>query len=299
MTVLEEDFSTIAATPLLRADYSGDFGGTGGGSGTTHDYVPYELDANASDLDTAILALSPFGYYPLDDASGNPQDASGNARHGTAHATLTYQTAALSTKAGQSLQCVDGYFTVPSPRARLSDPTLNFSLMALCMLVDEAGGRAGSGGPPVGVYAVIGHDLDGNANYNLMWHGTDDVTFVTGGDGGMTDFVHNQPYPKSHICAKAQGIVTIGQAFVLAIRGRGSSVEYWVNGALIASSLRVNLAITQADLAIGGTSGSFWKTMQTRWSNLATFAVALTDAQLKTATEAMADAAIFAAAFTP
>jgi hypothetical protein len=294
VTVLEEDFSTIAATPLLRADYSGDFGGTGGGSGTTHDYVPYELDANASDLDTAILALSPFAYYPLDDASGNPQDVSGNGNHAVSvTATVAYQQAALSTKGGLSFGISDGVLIVPPPRAHLTNQAEDWSLAALFQIVSLAGGHNGAG--PAGIYALFGQDAAGNGAWLMMW---DDGSGFGSGEAidGLVDFVTNDVWPHSCIV----GPVVVGQTVALVVRAAGPRIEYWVNGVMVGSSIRRDGAIT-ADLAIGGSAegGRFWDTAQTRWSNLATWQRALTYAEIKTATEAMADAAIFAAAFTP
>lgn len=114
-----------SSTPVLKAKVAGtiyEVVGAGGGGGpcgpamladdivnaasiinvvdiTETESVAYELvavdDSAAVALDnlaSAILALSPAGYWKLDDAVSPPQDSSGNARHAGATTGATYRT---------------------------------------------------------------------------------------------------------------------------------------------------------------------------------------------------------------
>lgn len=82
--------------------------------------------AAVSRYKTRVLGDSPVGYWRLDEASGNPQDSSGNGNHATASfGTPTYsETGALGSESNAAIT-FDGsteYFTVPDPG---SDSTLD------------------------------------------------------------------------------------------------------------------------------------------------------------------------------
>lgn len=283
------------STPVVTGARAQACCGEGGGSGAPAcDYEPYCVNADPSELDATILGLTPYAYYPLDDAAGLPQDVSGNGRHATAVvANVTYQQPALSTKGGQSILCTTGFFKIPQPGARLSDSAHNFTLAALLKLVDESGGHPPVAGP-AGMYALIAQDASGNSQYDLFWDG------ITGGGYGavnaLIDLIDNQGHPKSCII----GPVVLGQPVAFIMRAIGTRIEYWVNGVIVGMSYRSTTAITE-DVGIGGSPEAtrFWATMQTAWSNLATWNRAISRAEVDTVTEAMVDDSILAAAWTP
>lgn len=79
-------------------------------------YPPAVGGGGGTPLPTAILALSPTGYWKLDDASGSFLDSSGNARHGTASGSVTYRGIAGG-DGGSYMQGAGGRILVPDATA--------------------------------------------------------------------------------------------------------------------------------------------------------------------------------------
>jgi hypothetical protein len=255
------------------------------GGGASHDYVPYAYDVTVTSPDTVIGALSPFGYWKLNDASGNPQDSSGNGNHATAaHATVTYAQAPLSAKAGNSI-------ALSGNGGRLHFPTLVATTMGD---LDEAFTITGlamftTSGLPNGNGVIW--ISESQANTVALW--------------GM--FLRNDLsvwLPLMNQTVK--GITPPGfypplnTPFVFGIRAAGLVQDIWINGVLIATQFRIDDGATGVGWDLGMNLGdSFFGSPAGRYSNIAAWTTALTDAQMVAVAESLMDATITAGAYSP
>jgi hypothetical protein len=97
-----------------------------------------------SDYIAAVLADAPVAYYPLNDLSGQPQDASGNGHHTTTHRDSTtpqtnYSVGGPGDGTTRAMQNQQRTFVVPAPVMTATD---NFTLEAW------VGSSTGQGGEP-------------------------------------------------------------------------------------------------------------------------------------------------------
>jgi len=256
-----------------------------GGGGASHDYLPYAYDVTATSPDTVIGALSPFGYWKLNDASGNPQDSSGNGNHATAaHATVTYAQAPLSAKAGNSI-------ALSSNGGRLHFPTLGATTMGD---LDEAFTITG-----LAMFTTSGLP-NGNG---VIWISESQANTVALWGMFLRDDL-SVWLPLMNQTVK--GITPPGfypplnTPFAFGIRASGLVQDIWINGVLVSTQFRIDDNATGAGWDLGMNLGdSFFGSPAGRYSNIAAWITALTDAQMVAVAESLMDATITAGAYSP
>ena len=179
-------------------------------------------------LSQALLAHSPLGLYKLDDASGHPQDSSGNANHFTNNGGgLSYQVAQTAFPgAGTVAMRGDGTANGWTDKAPFADRD-NATIFALAKR--NASGELGICFASGNVFTVV------NA-----WG-------LTLGEGVGTDFF--AVYANGNV-AKADAVSTLSQWYSLAaVLTGGNAMTLYVNGVLQAAPTTFNPA---------GISGSDW-----------------------------------------
>jgi hypothetical protein len=258
-------------------------------------YAPYVLNVNENHPDVIILRTGPFGYWKLDDASGAPQDSSGNANHGSvALGTPTYAQAAITSKVGDSI-ALDG-------TARLAFPApVNLghvdSVSAMAALVQMTGtGNDGDGdvvwrvfmgGGAAGTGWVLSYfdeqlggsfALDGiltaliGVNNQAVW-GADEQFFDTSYPGDDPKFI--------------------------ILNAVNSAMEIWVNGVLVTYGKRDSSLGGTPDLFVGQEPATFWGSPAMRVSNVVSWDRTLTHAEIKAITDAVLDEAALSNAWRP
>lgn len=259
--------------------------------GVSCDYLPYCLNDNGDDPLTTILALTPFAYYPLDDASGNPQDASGNGNHASATAgTLTYQDAALSTKTVASLGLSNGgRIVLPQPNNLLFEP------WAMVTLIEFTAADSGVGG-----------NADNSAMFFSQGTNASAWTFGRFANGALHLVSSGQQkivYPFPGIPLNTPVVLALSSEVYNEGGGDPDPDQVsgvWVNGVYFGPIPTFhNSGGDDASVCIGRHDSSFWRTPNTRWSNLVMFDRALSVAEIKTVTEVLLDANIAADGWLP
>lgn len=249
---------------------------SGTSSGPACDYEPYCLNTSASAADTAILAMAPFGYYKMDDASGNIQDSSGNAHHGTSViGTPTYSQAAITTKgAAASIAFNNGRFVVPK-FAGLDNPAASWSASILAYVTGDSAG--------VGTdRSIFGQDGAGDTRFLAIRNGSAAYNYAAGGT------------PRGYRIDA--NLLPLNTPRVITWRATGGSVETWVDGVFALASI-ANGGDSSQPIAIGGSPETFWGAPAWRGSNFATWSRYITTAEVATLAEVLLDN--FASAWTP
>lgn len=265
-------------------------------------YVPYCIGPeNADDADTAILALNPFAYYVGDDASGNPQDSSGNGNHATGTvATVSYAQGPLTSKTTDSIAITAGgkiSFPVPAADNTLmrhtgNDATNPWTISVLVMFTARDGGDGGtervwlSQLGSTGINWVCAFPQSGTGTVDLM-----NILIGTAWrTSGEPRFDLDVPY-----------VVTIvrddsGQSIA-----QSDFVKVYVDGVIWVQipASSGDGGSTGEDFFLGRPSDEFWGAPDLVWSNLATFDRALTASEVRVITEALADAALLASGPVP
>lgn len=274
----QADLSTRTVTDPFQADFAIEGDGSSG-PGSSCDYTPYCLDTNASDPDTVILGLAPFAYYPMDDASGLIQDASGNGNHASSvSGTPLYAQSPITTKAGNSIRFNGAHFVIPKPA--VMDGAHAWSVVWLeRVAVFRGTGSPSQASPMLGI-AETGK----NGPLPVINSASGDL-YVIWQDNGLASF-----FPESNL---------IGRAAIIALTaGPGNSQpQLYVDGVRWgAAQSGANPSLN--NLTVGRSDDGFWGWPDHRMSNLSTWDKVLTHAQIITITEALADAALFAGAVT-
>lgn len=260
-----------------------------GGGGGSHDYVPFAFDANTDDPDTVILALADlFAYYPMDDASGLIQDASGNANHASSSSgTRTYAQSPLTSKVGNSIQFDGGHFVIPKPGG-IGDMTTDAAEWTMFWLERiSAYVGTGSTGNTAVPRILMGQSGSGAAALLLgtvAANGDDLYTVVANRASIIPDLL---PLSETMLVAMTKQPDVSG----------ASHVDLSINGVPWTSMGAVTTG--NNNLTVGRSDDGFWGWSTHRMSNLATLERALTLAELKTVAEALLDTTAFAAALVP
>ena len=245
-------------------------------------YHEFTLGASGFHFGLAAGALTPFGIYLFDDASGNPQDSSGNGNHCFVGGTLTYQEPPLSEVTDFSilLDLNSGAIAVPTPAGTFSDGSA-YTVIGLLRLEVFAGAANG--------FPVFLSMTNGGADYSLLLH-TDmtdgsEWTRRSRDSGENTASIRPVPFniPLVYAIRSSTGPsgVTMGETFINGIRrgavallGGGSSNGFFNLG-----------------LPFGG----FWGSPQMSVGPHATFSATLTDWQIFELSRCLMDNAMIAA----
>lgn len=144
-------------------------GGTAGGGGAVGSGVPT--------FASAVIALSPYLYWEMQDASGNAADSSGNSRTGTVGGTPTYHAAGPGpgalTQYGIQFGATGGAVSIATPNLQN-----NFSLIMCYYAVSLSSSRqifaSGGGGnqftigmTAANLYAVTVQGVAAEANSTI------------------------------------------------------------------------------------------------------------------------------------
>jgi hypothetical protein len=267
---------------------------TGGGGGPTHDYAPYGLDVNASNPDTVILATSPFSYYPLTAATTGTDVANGHTATGSS-GTLTFPAVPMSSKktVGESCRLTNGgSISFPSPVADLSSPS---TAWAAVMLVQVDAFDSGAGGsPPFGMF-----------NWTAAAGSPPKMILSLSSAGRLYGLVDSN-FSRTPAIESREVFFSLGEPHVYLLNApvaaageAGRLIEVWLDGVLVATFSNVGDGTAGNEFTIGRTADHFFGAMNLTFSNLGTWNRVLTNTEIETITEALADAAIFAGAWTP
>lgn len=250
--------------------------------GCVGDYVPFCLNENADDVDTLILALTPFAYYPMDDASGLIQDASGNGNHATAaQGTAAYAQAPITSKVGNSIRFDGQGFTIPKPQATLGGGAAWSFIWLQLITVWHGTGSTAEAPVPFGVSQSSNSDA-----LTLILAGGD-LYVIFAQDGAQN---YASYFPEADL---------VGRVAVIALVCNGDNQpQMYVDGVRWGATQTAG-AGSGNDLRIGSMSDGFWGHSDMRMSNLASFDRGLTHAEVLSITEALHDAASLAACLVP
>lgn len=247
-------------------------------------YRPYCLNADeATDLDTAVLALTPFAYYKLDDASGNPQDSSGNGNHATTIAgTVTYQDAALSVKANDSIRLNGAVVVIPPPTANPGVPASgDWSAIMLASFHDFDTSVTANGMP-----AILSWTPAGGSPAQFIWSNLAGRQFVfTDGSFGCNPGQSESPW-----------VMDLDTPYVIALVASTNWITVYVNGTVWVTAVRYGNQVNGDTFTLGRAADTFWSAADWNVSNLAIFDSALAYADVQAITEAMLDASMIAVA---
>ena len=248
------------------------------------DYRPYCLNASGADLDALILGTTGlFAYYPLNDASGNPQDISGNAHHATTVAgTTTYQDTPISASANQSLRLNGAVVVIPPPNA-------NPGIVA--------------NGDWSAIMLAEFHDFDTSVTAN----GLPGILSWTPASGSPAQFIWSNLAGKQYVftdgafaCNPNQAVspwvMDLDTPYVIALVAETNWITVYVDGVVWLTTVRYGGSVNGDTFTIGRAADTFWSAADWNVSNLAIFDAALAYADIQAITEAMTDAALAAAA---
>ena len=239
-------------------------------------YRPYCLSTNHDDPATVIVGLGPWSYYPMDDASGLIQDASGNNRDATSSAggTITYAQPGITSKRTKSIEFEGGRFVIPKPFSL--DSGNAWSVIWL----EEIETFHGSGSPAQGS-VMFGETVGGTACLTICNTGSGDLYQIWGAAGGQ------------NFASYVQDSDLVGRpAVICLVASPASQPRLYVDGVRWGAAQNPGL-IGPADLCVGSSDDGFWGYPKHRMSDLAFFDRGLSDAEIISITEALMDAAGF------
>jgi len=282
VSIVNVDYEVEAATGV-QADFTGDdWSGSGGPApGGSHDYEPYAFDANASVVATVINGLGPWSYYPMDDASGLIQDASGNGRHATSTGgagTITYSQPGLTSKRSKSIKFEGKYFVIPKPFQL--DSGNDWAIIWL----EHVTTFHGSGSPAQA--SVLVGETTGGVGSPLVICNTVAGDFYT---------IVGQESAINHAMYAADAAI-IGRTCVPAISGLvQTQPRLFLDGVVVGACQNGGL-IGPSNLTLGASDDGFWGYAVHSMSDFALFDRGLTVAEIQTITEALHDATSFGTA---
>lgn len=297
----EADLATVDRGGVLENDYSMDAQGAGGGCPPGEeclpdtyidpadcptcggDYVPVCINETADDPDTVILALSPFAYYPMDDASGLLQDASGNGNHAdTTSGTVTYAQAPITSKVGNCVRFQGGRFSIPKPQASLAGNSA-YSFVWLMHIVQFQ-----FTGSPAQACPLVGVSDSGNSEVLAILNTGAGDLYTIFDQAGAAQYASYAPEAD-----------LIGRAAVIALCCTGNNQPVLYIDGMRWGAVQTGGTGSANPLLIGAILDGFWGFADLYMSNFASWQVGLTWAEVLAITEALHDAASAAACFTP
>jgi len=286
---------TVPVVTHARARCScGASGGSGDCACSADAYQPYCIEANTDDASTVILATSPFSYY-LMDVNG-AADISGNGHTGISSiGTVTYGVAAITSKALEATRYTNGgSIAFPPPVADMGNPAQAFAV-AMVMQVDDYDSVGGNSA------------LDGGFPF-LSWAGTSPpkMAHVIGATGHLCPFSDSTFARLGNFVRSRDVLFALGEPHVLILNAPAAvnslgTWEFWLDGVLVLTSQREGTGTDGTSFQIGRIAGGgpFFGAIDMTYSNLATWARGLTEAEIRTITEVLIDDAIIATAWVP
>lgn len=246
-------------------------------------YTPYCFgnETKNSDVESVIIGLGPWAYYPMDDASGLIVDASGNGRDATSSfggGTITYAQPGLTSKRAASIQFEGAAFVLPKP----------FQLDSgndWCIIwLEHITAFHGSGSPSQA--SVLVGETTGGVGSPLV------ICNTAGGDlyniWGKESGINSASY--------VQDADMVGRTCVLALSGIvQTQPRLYLDGVVVGAAQNGGL-IGPSNLCIGASDDGFWGYAQHSISDFALFDRALTTAEIQSITQALHDADSLAAA---
>ena len=228
------------------------------------DYAPYGQTADPTDLDTAIMATTPWFYLRMNDAQGqNFYDSSGNNRHAFTGVSPTSQQAAITSKSGISTDFANGWMGMQVPTPNLGGVGPVFTFMGLVQFSGlPAPGSAVGDQYKGSVFLHQGPESGTNFNIKLSAQDqADGASLIIQSGGGAIPL------------AGAAGRIFVGKPYVITLIG--SSIPYtiytydvWLNGVKVISGYARYAATTGGYLYLGRL-GNTQRLAQFRASNWA------------------------------
>lgn len=256
-----------------------------------YDWTPWAQKASSTPLDTAVMALSPWAYWKMNEASGNPQDSSGNGRHATAELTPYYQYPQITSKGGPSIYLGNARIKLPSPYAHLIGQS--WTLIGLYKFLYVPANGSPVGNPDAGsVFLSQSSAAESSAQDFKLGYTT---------SYGTNNLVQNTYGVYSSGC---DGQMGMNKPLVVAFCGNDIpwivwAWDLWVNG------LKVNSGMAQSTTAsgtsylyVGRPLNNTITMAEFLVSNLAMFNRTLTDEETLALTQAYMDKAAYQTAWT-
>jgi 3D (Asp-Asp-Asp) domain-containing protein len=260
-------------------------------------YTPNAQKADPLALDTAILASSPWAYWKLNEASGLPQDSSGNGRHSTyAGAALVRQHPARTSKTGPSIffNGTTASILFPTPQAHLSALSGTWTIMGMFEFSWELG--IGSGAANAYGSVFLAQDTgSANAGTNYDFH----LRYARTYGECLTLFSTS-----GYIAGSASGM-QLSQPMVItvvgtSIPGVSYSFDVWINGVKnISGPMRGNATATANGLTLGRINDQTYPYPAFWASNIAMWAYELNNRQIMDLTEYYMDKPKYATLYKP
>lgn len=219
-------------------------------------------------IQAAILGTSPTGYYPLNDASGNPQDLSGNARHASGVVgTITYRQASVL-PAGRPGD-INGSMSLNASTSSIGFPKTGFPFTTKIWswstwMLPHAGS---------GIRSIFGYTAS-SANQSFVW-------FY---DGALNAQFKNQGAATNLSLSNVSLTLTTDVPIHFAVTSDTTNVYTYVNGVLRntdAWGSFVPVDCGYATMNLGQTpADAFWATPSSRFGHFGTWATTLSSSQV-------------------
>lgn len=257
-----------------------------------YDFAPSgQSEDNTTTLDTYIASLTPWGYWKLNEASGVPQDSSGNARHGAAPIAPSYSQAPITSKVGNSIRFDGARLTFPGPQTRLGALSGLWTIGGLFYLEAELGTSSPAasvhGSPFFGQNGTMfASNSDIYVGIQLQYG--DILIFKSGinSGGGAFGLQLNQ----------AMSIFIVGTS----VPGVAYTCELWINGVRQGQVMRGNAGSSStSQFQIGKGQDAAAPFAKFKASNICCWNSELTPIQMMNITQLMLDKAAYLTAYKP
>lgn len=258
-----------------------------------HDYAPFGQTADPTALDTAIMALTPWAYWKCGEASGAPQDSSGNARHmSVSLAAGLYQQPAITSKSGPSMWMSNSRFQVPLVQTHLGTLSGLYTYMWLMKFSENPASGSPTGNQTTGGCffnqavnpASSGYDilLNYSRQYlDLLNMQTPDGKYA----GSMVGMSMNTPLVIAFVGTSLSGLCY--------------TYDIWINGVRMVQGHNRVLGAGASNLYIGRPLDSTIRMTSFYFSNMVAWNSLLTDRQIIDLAECYLDKTSYAGMWVP
>lgn len=172
--------------------------------------------------DAAVLADTPWGYWKLQETSGAPQDASGNARHMTVTGTLTY--AQTGPASGHNAILFPAGANRLNTAAQLTTSPCTMEIWLYVSALPSSG------------LTVFGMNRNSSAT-----HGSEDKIITLHSDGSIRWYVHNG---SAQNLQTAAGVVSTGVWYHVVCSVGAAGMKIRVNKTTHATNTGVTTSYT-------------------------------------------------------